>query len=266
MSAIARPLNLDTVIPVLTRSLGDVNLLPVLKTLVDCIDSGPLVNVSLVSLKSAAYIYFGDRPVVKEFDNGMSCRLRYLEAAVTSLAAFVYNFAFGVIFSVLSTVTFGQVKIFVDQARRNWIQSAIALGAFGISCIGAFSPQLGIQANLAGGFALGLGLIQTMQGDVIGKICTAYQRNRQEIAAAVRTACANDNVEFNEFVPLFNHLNEHLNDRVQTVGDFANVLQGARPYLPHVLPWATPTLVVNYLQQLTSRSREEPVGGASSNQ
>jgi hypothetical protein len=265
MPATARPLNLDPALPILAHTLSDAHLLPVLKTLVDCIDSGPLVSVSLVSLKNAAYVYFGDRPIVAEFDNAMSCRLRYAETAVTSLAAFVYNFAFGLIFSVLSAATLGKIKIIVDHMRRNWIQTAIAAGAFGVSCIGAFSPEMGIKANLAAGFALGLGLMQTMQGDVIGKICASYQRNRQEIAAAVRRACGDSNVDFNEFTPLFNHLNEHLHARVQTVSELMSVLQNARSHLPHVLPWASPVAVVNMLQQLAITAREEPVAGVSSN-
>lgn len=263
-----RPMNLDPVLPVLRRTITDANLLPSFKTVVDCIDSAPLLNATLASLKSAAYVRFGDRPVVKEFENGMTCRLRYFETAVTSLAAIVYNFVFGTIFSIFSLATFGQVKMFVDQMKRNWVHAALAVGAFGISCIGTFSPEHGIKANMAVGLAVGMALLQTLQGDVISKIYAAYQRNRQEIINATMTACEQDNIDYNrEFAPLFRYLNEHLNN-VRTVSDFANVIQGAAPRLPHVIPWATPENIINQLQQLASTSRSttelEPIADVSS--
>jgi len=244
-----RQLNLDPVIPIFRRILSDVDFVQPFKTAVDVFDSGPFTNACLVSLKSAPYAYRGDLGIVKEFDNGVSCRLRYFESAVTSLAAVVYNSVFGLIFSALSLVTLGQVKLIINQMHKHWVHSALAVAAVGISCAGTVSPDLGIKTNLAAAAAVGVALMQWMQGDVITKICTAYQRENQALKQAVAQACMGSEINFErEFTPLFNHLDSNLNNRVKTFPEFANVIQNAIPLFPRVTPTVSSGVIANNLQ------------------
>jgi hypothetical protein len=259
---VPRTLNLDPIIPVFRRILEEVDFLQPLKTAVDCLDSGPFFNVTLVSLKSAPYIYYGDKGIVKEFDNGVSCRLRYLETAVTSLAATVYNLVFGLIFSVLSLVTLGQIRLITDQMRKHWAHTALAVAALGISCAGTVSPDLGIKANLAGGFAIGVAISQMTQSDVISKISTAYQQHNAALKQAVAQACRNSGIDFNrEFTSFFDYLDSHLIDRVKTFPEFADVVKNAAQRLPSILPTASTGLIINHLQKLAAHWRSS--GGQS---
>ncbi len=253
------PVNLDPLIPVIRRTLSDANFFSAFSMVAHCLDSSPFVNVSLVSLKSAPYVYYSDKGLVQEFDNGMSCRLRYFEAAITSLAAVVYNCVFGVVFSALSLVTLGQVKMIVDQMGKHWAHSVLAVAAFGIASIGTVSPEHGIKANFAAGLAIGGVLLQWTEGDAISKICTAYQRHRPEIAQGAAMACQNDGIPENTFTPLLNYLNDHLNNRVQSLSDLMGIVQNARQHMPLVIPWASPQVLINELTLLVSNWTSGPV-------
>lgn len=260
-AGVPRTLYLNPVIPVVRRILSEMDFLRPLKTAVDCLDSGPFVNVTLVSLKSVPYAYYGDKGIVKEFDNGVSCRLRYLETAVTSLAATVYNFVFGLIFSALSLVTLGQVRWIADQMRKHWAHTALSVAALGISCAGTISPNLGIRANVAGGYAIGLAVSRWMQGDVISKISAAYQRYNSDLKQAVAIACVGSNIDFDRiFTPFFNYLDSHLNDRVQTFSEFTNIVQNAAEHFPPIIPRASSEVIIDNLQRLAADWRSSDGG------
>jgi hypothetical protein len=234
-----RTINLDPAVPVVGRMLGDLNLSQSMKTLVDVVDSSPFVNVSLISLKSAPHAYFGDKGLVKQFDNGVKCRLRYLESAVTSLAAIVYNVVFGAVFSLLSLVTLGKVKTIADEMRKQWTHLALAMGSFGISCAGTFNPKLGITTNLSAALAIGTILLQVSETGAVTRICSAYQRHAAALKQSVAQACAAQGYNYDlEFAPLFQHLDRSLNpQRVQTYGDLIGAIAGAAQQLPrNMLP------------------------------
>lgn len=245
----AHPINLDPIIPVIGKVLTGVELIRPFKTAVDCLDSSAFMNVSMVSLKSLPYALSGKNKIVREFDNGLSCRLRYLEAALISTASLVYNFALGSLFSVASLVTGGQLKMIVAQMRKHWIHTALAVGAIGISSIGTFAPDLGVKANGAFIFAVGVAILQWMQGDVIGKLCNAYQTHRQELKDAVLQGLQGDRDFFDrEFAPLFNHLDTHLNQGIHSFSDLANACQGVP--LPRVAPMVNKEGMMNAMQDL----------------
>src|SRR5579871_4780322 len=250
----ARSLNLDPAIPVLRKMLSEVDLMKTLKIARDVIDSSALANVSLVSVKSIPYIFHKDNGIVKEFDNGVSCRLRYLEAAVLSLAAVVYNVAFGLIFTALSVATLGQIKWISDQMRKHWIHTVFSVATLAISTVGTFSPELGIKVTLAVGFAVGVALLQWVEGDAVAKICNAFQRNKQELRQAVAQACQTGGINFDQEVsPFLSHLESNLNQRVQTFGEFIEVVSDAVSYFPsNVYPWINPKLVIDQFQEMVS--------------
>jgi hypothetical protein len=256
-AATPRMLNLDPVIPVVRRILEEVDFMRPLKTAVDCLDSGPFFNVTMVSLKSVPYVYFGDQGIVREFDNGVSCRLRYLETIVTSTAALVYNCVFSLIFSAFSLVTLGQVRLITDQMSKHWVHTALSVLALAISCAGTVSPALGIKANLAGGFVIGVALLQWMQGDVISRISTAYQRQNSELKLAVSQGCQGSGIDFNrQFTPFFNYLDSHLNNRVKTLSEFIDVAQNAAQHFPSgVIPMASSGGIIGNLQSLAAQWR-----------
>ncbi len=259
-----RSLNLDPVLPVLGRML-DIDFIRPIKMAIDCLDSGPLLNVCIASLKSIPHAMYGDNRVVREFDNAVSCRLRYLETACMSTASLVYNVAFGLVFSVASLVTLGQVNVVLDQMRKHWTHTALATGALGISVIGTLSPDLGIKANVAGLFAVGFAVLQWMQGDVITKLSSAYQRHNHALKDAVVQGLQGDRAFFHrEFDAFFNHLDTHLNDQVHTLTDLMHVAQGAGEHLPNVVPVATADGVMHHLEQVLShwRSSSEHTSGA----
>lgn len=247
--------NIDPLISVIRNSLGDADLMRPLKSAVDCLDSGPFLNVCLVSLKSVPYAFYGDKAMVKEFDNGISCRLRYFEAALMGVASLVYNFVFATAFSVLSLVTLGQVQILKDQMRKLWIHTALAAASTAIGFVGTASPALGIKANLAGGMAIGVILFQWMESGVIRNICSVYQRHRTELQNAARQ-CVQGNAELynRQIAPFFTYLDEHLNDRVQTLPEFLNVVQESRQHLNASLS-ASPGVVLENVMGLFNQLR-----------
>jgi hypothetical protein len=253
------PVNLDPLVPVIRRTLSDANFFSGFRMFAHCLDSSPFVNVSLVSLKSAPYVYYSDKVLVQEFDNGISCRLRYFEAAITSLAAVIYNFVFGIVFSVLSLVTLGRVKMIVDQMGKHWAHSVLAVAAFGIAAIGTVSPNLGIKANYAAGLAVAGALLDWTEGEAISKICSAYQRHRQEFAQGAAMVCLNDGIPQNTFTPFLNYLNDHLNNRVESLSDLMGVVQNGAQRLPNITPWVTPQVLVNELLLLGSNLMSGPV-------
>jgi len=260
-----RTLQLDRLIPVFKRILSDVDLYKPVKTAIDCFDSGAFANVTFVSLKSIPHVYFGDQPLVKEFDNGLSCRLRYFEAAFISVASLVYNLAYSVVFSALSLVTLGQVKLLTGQMRKQWIQTGLAVAAIGVSIAGTVSPDLGTKANLAAGLAIGAALLQWMQDDSISKICTAYQRHSGLLKQEMARACEASGFNYNqEFTPFFNYLDQHLNERVKTFGNLSTVVQGASELCPSFRPQVTPNVIVDNLRQLATQWTVSGPGSAAS--
>lgn len=247
--------NLDPVIPVLANILGEVDLRSPMKTAVDCLDSGPLVNVSLVSLKSIPYVKFGKNPVAQEFDNGLSCRMRYFEAGFMATASLVYNVFFSLVFTAASLVTLGQVKIVVDQMRRQWTHTALAAAAVGVATVGTFVPEFGIAANGALLLAAAVGLVSWVQGDVIGKLGTAYQRHSQALKQATLQGLHGDQGLFNrEFAPLFNYLDANLNGHLQTSTALREVIDGVSERLPTIMPStnATPSVVLDAFKRIVS--------------
>ncbi len=259
-----RTLQLDPLIPVFRRMLSDVDLYKPAKTAIDCLDSGAFANVTFVSLKSIPHVYFGDQPLVKEFDNGMSCRLRYFEAAFISVASLVYNLAYSVVFSALSLVTLGQAKLLTSQMRKQWILTGLAVAALGVSIAGTVSPDLGTKANLAAGAAIGAALLQ-MQEDSISKICTAYQRHNGLLKQEMTRACVANGFDYErEFIPFFNYLDQHLNERVKTFGSLLTVVQGASGLCPSFRPQATPHVILDNLRQLATQWTVSGPGSAAS--
>lgn len=242
--------NLDPIIPVVVRIITGADLENVFKGALDCADSSAFLNVTLVSLKSIPFVQRGDDPIVQKFDNALSCRIRYLEAAVMGMASVVYNFVFGAFFSLLSVATVGQVKIFADQMRKHWIHTALAATAVGIAAAGTFSPALGQKANFAAVVAIGGLLTQIAQASVVGKISQAYQAHKVELRTATLQGVRGDRGLFDrEFAPLLDYLDSHLTEQIQTLPDLAEVIQGAGARLPNIAPIATPERILGHLRE-----------------
>jgi hypothetical protein len=250
-----RVVNLDPVIPVVRRILSDVDLSASLKSAALFADSSALNNVSLISLRSIPYAYYGDNAWVREFDNGLSCRMRYLEAVVTSTAAVVHNLVFGVVFSVASVVTFGQVKWLNDQMQKHCVHVAFAVAAVGISCCGTVSPQFGIMANLTAGVYIANVLLLMGQREIISKICSAYRQHHQELKSATAQACRNSRIEYDrEFTPFYNYLDSHLSGDVNTLPELVEVFNGAAQQIPspRIIPFASPGVIMDEFRLLSA--------------
>lgn len=244
-------LNLDPIIPVVARMVSELDLGTAIKVAIDCVDSNPLVNVSLVTLKCYPFVAEGGRPIVQKFDNQLSCSMRYLEALVTSTASLVYNLVFSAVFAVISAATLGQVKMIIDQARKHWTHTALAAAAVGVSAVGVFSPAYGQKANIAAMLAIGGLLTQLAQADVIGKLCQTYQRHALQLRQATLQGLQGNQGLFNrEFAPLFDYLDTHLTPRIQTLPDFIEVIEGIDGDFPNIVPIATPHRIIEQLQRV----------------
>lgn len=220
-------IDIRPILPVAVKILKEINFVNTLKAALYCVDSTSLINVSLVSLRSAPYALAGDNRSIQQFDNGVSCRLRYLESVFMSTASLVYNFFFGALFSVAALVTLGEERVVLDQMGKHWVNTAIAAAGIGICLLGTFSPELGVKANLAAVTALVTVVFNWVQGDVISSLCSAYQNHRQEIRNAVLQGMPHQREFFDrQVVPFFNHLDTHLNARIRTFPDLTRVVRG----------------------------------------
>lgn len=244
-------LNLDPIIPVIAGIISEMDLGGMFKTALDCIDSSSLANVSLVTLKCYPIVEMRGQAFIERLDNELSARMRYFEALVTGTACLVYNAVFGVVFSVISAVTFGQVRIVLDQMRKHWIHTGLAVASVGIAAAGTFSPKLGQKANIAG--ALGIvALMGTMaQADVVSKLTRAYERNKEALKSAVLQGLQGDRGLFDrDFAPLFHCLDELRG--VHTFYDLAEVAQEVASNFPHVVPVVTPDRLLAQLGLLST--------------
>jgi hypothetical protein len=228
-----RSMNVAPLLPVVGKMIADSDLSGMFKLAATVLDSNALSNVTWVSLKSIPFIKGGGTSLVKEFDNPLSSRLRYLEANLMAGASFVYNFVFGVFFTVASIVTLGQVRLITDQMKKNWTHSALAVSAQCISLIGTVSPQLGVQANL-GALLLIAGVgAKVAQADLLRKVKTAYLNFKQDLKAAVLVGLNNDRVFFDrEFAPLFQYLDSQFSAERNTPD--AVFFQGVMNRFPRV--------------------------------
>lgn len=230
--------NFDPAVPVLRKMLIDIDFKRFATTTMNCIDSAAFVNVGLVSLKSAAYV-FG------EYGDGLSCRLRYSECAVTSLAATVYHFVLGVAMTALSIVTIGKVEMVVNQMRKEWLHAGLAGGACIISCVGTADPGTGILLNGLGIAAL----FRWITGDISTDIRIAYQRNNAELKRAVTQVCVQNNLNYDQqFAPIFRRLDEGFRREMDLQG-MAEMLIDVAGQFP-VIPYASPDVLADNLRQM----------------
>src|SRR5581483_495061 len=241
-------LNLNPVIPVVAQIVSDMDLGGMLKTVLDCVDSSSLANVSLVTLKCYPIVERGDQLLVQRLDSQVSARIRYLEASVMGIASLVYNVVFGVIFGIVSLATLGQVRVVMDQMKKHWIHIGLAVASVGIAIAGTFSPKVGQKANIAAMLGIGALIGTLAQTDVVRRLTQAYQRHSPALRAAVLQGVQGDRSLFDrEFAPFFDHLDHGLNDTVVTVYELAEVVQGVAAYFPQIVPIATPGLIFGSL-------------------
>lgn len=253
--------NLNPIIPVVGQILGEVNVIRPLKTALNCLDSSPLMNVSFASVKNVPYGFFGDNKLIQQFDNALSSRMRYAECAWMSTASLVYNCAFAVVFTAVTLLTLGQVKMLREQATKHWTHVALAVMSAVTATLGVLSPRIGIVVNGAMLYAVGFVIYQSAEGDVIAKLRQAYHRHRQELSDAIVQGLGGDRAAYNrEFVPLLGYLDSHLTEDVTTFGDVVNVIAGAREHLPSVMPTASPEDILLHLRRFAANvnpGREE---------
>jgi hypothetical protein len=263
-------LNLDPIIPALFRTIREIDLARPLKAAANCLDSSALANVSLVSLKNAPYVLAqktqrGRSVFPQWLDNGVSCRLRYLEAAVTSMASLVYNFVFATFFTAASLVTLGQIKIITNQCAKHWTHTAFAAGAIAVAVIGSFSPSMGVYANIAGLGATSVGMARWLQGDVISKLGAAYQQHKQGLKDAILEGLQGNRTFFDQnFVPFFTYLDAHFNAQTRTLADLSNTARGVVERWPRVNPGTTET-TLNLLRNALSSLRHAFSSGSVPN-
>ena len=214
----------DRLFPVLKRIVTDLTSSPTVKTLLNCLDSTALLNVTLVSLKTVPYAFVENTP--NGFGNALSCRLRYLEAGVMGVASMVYNLFVGIILSVATAVTFGKVASVADQMKKTWLQTGLAAASAGIGFIGTVSPKAGTLSNLAVLFGMTVVLKQVSEQSLITEICAAYRNHVAELREALAEAIPDARLYQRDVVPFLNYLDERSNN-IHTVEELLEAVQGA---------------------------------------
>ena len=221
----------DRLFPVMTRVLSDLTSSPSVKTLFNCLDSGPLLNVTVVSLKSVPYAFIENTPA--GFGNALSCRLRYLESAMMGVASMVYNLFVGILLSVATAFTLGKVPAIADQMKKTWLQTGLAAATAGIGFIGTASPKAAVLSNLAVLFGLTVVLKQVAEQNLVSEICTVYRNHAVELRGAFAEAIPDANLYQRQVVPLFNYLDERSNN-ISTFDEMLAVGQGVMERSPDV--------------------------------
>jgi len=224
-------LRLSPVLPVIGQMLQEVNVIEPLKIGSDYLDSNAFAQVTWTTLKSIPHLAFENNVIVKRFDNGLSCRMRYLESAATSVASLAFNILAAFAFSIASAVTLGKVEAIVSELGKRWRHSALSFAAIGISIAGTFSPSLGARANVAAAAAVIVVMTQSMQANFVTSVASAYQRHSQALQNAVRAGMSDDagrDFYGRNLAPAFAYLDTHLNEqRVQTLSELLNVTREA---------------------------------------
>ncbi len=292
-TAAANPVNLDRMLPVFRDIVREINFQGQLAF--NCLDSSALANVSIVSLKSIPHAFYGDRALVKEFDNPLSCRLRFLEAGWIGMASFVYNFVFAVAFGAASLITFRRVKVLNDETFKRCTHLVLAAATVGIGMIGTVSPSWGIKANGALYLsAIVFVVCQMTKTNIFRAIDRIYQRHRAQPNEEIGTAIVNvlwemtesrltgnisqiyqrhrarlqenltqcvqtdDPAHVAEVAPFFNYLDTQLNGNTRTFSNLLQVIQGGREHLPNITVNVSLPLILEYLQPLINSIREQP--------
>lgn len=255
-----RNLDMDPLVPIIKNMLTEINLVEPLQTILDSLDSNALLNVSIVSLKSIPHVHMGG-PFVEKFENGLSCRMRYAEAALMSLASLVYQAVSATLFTVLSAVTLGQVDAICNQMRKSWIHTVSAAAALGISAIGTLSPEWGLKANAIGLAGLGFATLQWMQGDVFSQVTESYQTHKNEIKETTLQGLSGDQAFYDRhFVPFFQFLDNHFNpNEIQSLGQMIRFMQKASEICPPVALHVTPEVLGENVLALGESWSSEPV-------
>ncbi len=225
---------LDPLFTVVNNILTEIDFRRSIKLPLDCLDSGPMVNVTLTSLKNVPYVLFGDTALLQQFDNGLSARMRYGEALLMGLAGVVYNFVFSLFFTAASVVTLGQVQMISDQMKKHWVHTAEAVAAVGISVVGIVSPEHGLKANAMVLMAGAGAVFKTVTADLVNKVVTSYQKHAQALKDAGLHACEGDQGDYSRsFGPLLNYFDRNLTpQRVTTVEKLLETLWDAKEFMP----------------------------------
>ena len=81
-------------------------------------------------------------------------------------------------FSVLAVVSFGQISKMNNLAIKHLIQTALAVGSFVVSVIGAVVPKFGILTNLALAGGVGVVLLQHTENELAVAINDFISKNK----------------------------------------------------------------------------------------
>lgn len=222
-------LNPQPLLAVFQRMFTDTELVRSLRKGAYVLDSSVFSNACAVAVKSAPFAFFGENAVVREFDNGLSCRMRFLETAVMSAASLVYNVAFACVFTALTLVTLGKVKMIYDQMCKHWVQAALAKAGVAVGTIGTFSPKWGIYATGAVGALTAYLVVAGMQRDAAQNVCNVYQRNARELREALSQAFPGGSMGPAQMLtPVLDYLDTNLTAaNVQSISALTTVITGA---------------------------------------
>lgn len=238
----------DRLVDAFKNFLAQRDLAQSMKPVVSCLDSGPFINVCIVSLKNLPYVTAGQnrsegsevpsRESSIDLDSEISGRLRYAEAAMMAAAGVVSNFAFASAFSVASLATLipgimtaGQKKMVTDQMHKLWLHTAFAMVSCGIGVVGAVMPKMGILANLAS-VAQMASMLEDSEPTLFRDIYMSYHEHKSEFVSVAKDCCGGDGELYHStFHSFFDTLDAHLtNDK--SLEDFFAVIMSASRDLP----------------------------------
>ncbi len=242
-------LKLDPLIPVLKNVLNDLDLKGPMRIALHALDSSALMHTTLTSLKNAPYALLS----VGAFDDALSCRLRYAESAFLSTASLVYNFVWGLLCTVGSVATLGQVPMLTNQMQKRWIHTALSVAGIGVSLIGTLSPEWGVKANGGALLAIGLAASKWLAEDFVAKIPAVYQARKRELKAAALVGVGNDQQVYQrEMAPLFAFLSRRLDRPLNSFMDLGTLIQDSLDHLPHLQVKVSEDVIKRNFEELFS--------------
>ncbi len=202
------------------------------KHIINIADSSALNAVTTATLKNLPYTLFSEETGIDSVYHGLTARMRYFESAVMSLASFVHNVVFAVVFTVLAAVTFGQVQTLNDCFKREWTHTALSLGSVIVGLAGTAMPIAGVIGNGALAGVSIAAVLYFSQRDTIESVKGVYLRNQERFRNAGGALFNNDEGAVNELVnPLFTFIDRNI-ENVHTFEDLLPFVEGVARTLP----------------------------------
>ena len=226
--------DLDRVLPVVTRALRELNFGECFRSVMQTLDSNALANVSIASIKASPYAFWNQSTVVQGFDNGISARLRFAEAGFMAVVSGTFNIAMAVLFGVVNLVTLTRIRVISDLWKKHFVNAFLSYSSVGIAFVGTIYPRYGCYVNTIAVLFFAAFALDSTQAGVATNIARVYQQHRQEIRASVQEGTHQDLYQ-REVAPFLDYLDRELvTDKVHSFAQLFSLIRNKDCPMPDV--------------------------------